>query len=133
MGLEASFNLKEQNNFQILNAIFVRDNIKHSATSGIICWEMVKNGLGVGLVPDDIGENEPEVMKLLPELEVIKVPVWLVTHRELRTSQRIRLVYDFLSDYLSKKSFLEEGEAITNNVFDNLNKRHIYLGDKIAI
>lgn len=80
---------------------FTEHNIKHSATSGIICWEMIKQGLGVGLMPNDIGEKTPEVIKLMPELEIIKVPVWLVTHKELKTSYRIRKVFDFLSKYLT--------------------------------
>ncbi|MFB3111130.1 MAG: LysR family transcriptional regulator, partial [Gemmatimonadales bacterium] len=30
------------------------------------------------------------------------VPVWLVTHRELHTSRRIRLVFDVLAETLGK-------------------------------
>lgn len=38
----------------------------------------------------------------LPVLAPINVPVWLVAHREVRSSRRIRLVFDLLADELSK-------------------------------
>ncbi len=81
---------------------FTINSIKHSATSGIVCWEMVKQGLGIGLMSNDIGLHTPEVIKILPDLEIIKVPVWLVTHRELKTNRRIRLVFDYLAENLSR-------------------------------
>jgi DNA-binding transcriptional LysR family regulator len=34
---------------------------------------------------------------LLPSLRIPPLPIWLVVHRELRTSARIRTVYDFLA------------------------------------
>ena len=34
----------------------------------------------------------------------VTFPVWLTCHRELHTSRRIRLVYDFLAEALSAKS-----------------------------
>jgi hypothetical protein len=37
---------------------------------------------------------------VLPELFDPEIPVWLVTHRELHTSRRIRIVYDLLAEEL---------------------------------
>lgn len=81
---------------------FTVNSIKHSATSGIVCWEMVKHGLGIGLMSNTIGLQTPEVIKVLPDLEIMQVPVWLVTHRELKTNKRIRLVFDYLAESLSR-------------------------------
>jgi hypothetical protein len=36
-------------------------------------------------------------------VDPIVFPTWLVTHRELHTSRRIRLVYDMLAEFLAKK------------------------------
>ena len=67
-------------------------------------WELVKQGLGIGIVPVDIGEAEPLVERVLPEFKLMSFPIWLTSHRELRTNKRIRLVFDFLAEELAKST-----------------------------
>jgi DNA-binding transcriptional LysR family regulator len=50
----------------------------------------------------DVATMTPGVEQVLPELPSVTVPIWLATHRELHTSRRIRLVFDFLADALSE-------------------------------
>lgn len=64
--------------------------------SGVAGWEMVRAGLGVGLMLPEIASLCPDVEEVLTDLPVIEVPIWLVTHRDLRTSRRIRHVFDTL-------------------------------------
>ena len=64
----------------------------------IAYWEAVRAGLGVGFVPDYQARTDRRVTRLLPSLKLPALPVWLTVHRELRTSARIRAVYDFLAD-----------------------------------
>lgn len=61
------------------------------------CWEAVRAGLGVGFVSDYVARTDPGVVPLLPMLKIAPLPVWLTVHREIRTSSRIRAVYDFLA------------------------------------
>ena len=64
----------------------------------IAYWEAVRAGLGVGFVADFMARNDPGVMALaMPALKIPPMPIWLTVHREIRTSRRIRAVYDFLS------------------------------------
>lgn len=63
-------------------------------------WEMVKQGLGIGVMLEAIADHTPDIELVLPELEPIPMPIWVATHRELHTSRRIRVVYDFLLDEL---------------------------------
>ena len=63
----------------------------------IVHWELVKQGLGIGIVPEEVGDAEPLVQQVLPDLQPIVFPIWLTTHRELRTSRRVRMVFDFLA------------------------------------
>lgn len=66
--------------------------------NAVVAWEMVKRGLGVGFMMREIADRTRGVVKLFPEAAPIEVPVWLVTHRELRTSRRMRAVFDVLAE-----------------------------------
>ncbi|MDE0588326.1 LysR family transcriptional regulator [Halocynthiibacter sp. C4] len=72
--------------------------------SGSAMWEMVRAGIGIALLPEALGEVEPQVEKALPDFPSFSFPVWLVTHRELKTNRRIRLVFDALSRGLAQAS-----------------------------
>ncbi len=93
-----------------LGLTLTKDNFKLISESGAVAWEMVKQGLGIGVMAKEIAECTPGVECVLPDLDPIPVPIWLVTHRELHTSRRIRLVYDLLAESLSRSGFrLQEG------------------------
>ena len=77
-----------------------RDNFVMSTDSGVVAWELVKAGFGVAMQPDILGTTTTGVEKVLPSLASVQFPIWLVTHRELQTSRRIRLVFDRLSQGL---------------------------------
>ena len=66
----------------------------------IVVWQAVKAGLGIGFVSEHLLRTDPAVVPLLPKLKIQPLPVWLVVHKEIRTSKRIRAVYDFLADAL---------------------------------
>lgn len=70
--------------------------------NGVTLWELVRRGLGVGMMLAEVGSRTPGVVRLLPQLQGLTVPVWLVSHRELRTSRRVRLVFDILQDELQR-------------------------------
>jgi DNA-binding transcriptional LysR family regulator len=78
-----------------------RSNVCCVSTSGVACWEMVKQGLGIGIMTENVARLTPGVEAVLPQSLSVQVPVWLVTHRELHTSRRIRLVFDWLAEVLS--------------------------------
>jgi len=68
----------------------------------LVQWELAKQGVGICIVMDEVGDAEPRVRRVLPELPPIPVPVWLATHRELNTSRRIRVVFDLLANELGR-------------------------------
>lgn len=70
--------------------------------NAVVLWEMVRRGLGVSMMLREIAERMPGLVRLLPEMPGVRVPVWLVTHRELRTSARVRLVFDTLAEELGR-------------------------------
>jgi DNA-binding transcriptional LysR family regulator len=64
--------------------------------SHLVQWQLCRAGAGLCFMMVDVGEREPGVVRVLPEL-VVPVQCWLVCHRELRTSRRLRLVFDRLA------------------------------------
>ncbi len=77
------------------------ENFKLSSESSAVAWALVEAGLGIGIMADEVAATMPDIALAFPELEPVKVPAWLVTHRELRTSRRIRLVFDCLAETLA--------------------------------
>lgn len=67
-----------------------------------VSWAMVKQGLGIGILDGTIGDAEPQVVWVLPDLDPLMFPLWLVAHRDLTTSRRIRMVFDLLAAELGK-------------------------------
>lgn len=66
----------------------------------LVQWEMVKQGLGIGFMSTIVGDKETLVERVLPT-PAIEHDTWLVAHRELKTSRRLRVVFDYLVEALS--------------------------------
>ena len=77
------------------------ENFSLHTESHLVHWALVKQGLGIGIMPVDIGDNEPLVQRVPVSFKPIMFPIWLTTHRELKTSRRIRLVFDMLAAELA--------------------------------
>ena len=71
---------------------------------------MARHGLGACLMLADVAERMPGMTCLLPDLPPILVPVWLVSHRELHTSPRVRVVFDTLAREIGR-GIRETGSA----------------------
>jgi len=68
----------------------------------LVHWELVKQGVAIGVMPEDIGDAEPTVMRVLPDqFDGFPIELWLVAHREVRTSRRLRVVFDVLAAALT--------------------------------
>lgn len=70
------------------------------ANNSVTYWEMVRQGLGIGAMMEEVARESAGVVRVLEDVAVIPLPIWLVTHRELRTARRIRIVFDLLADIL---------------------------------
>ncbi|GAA6142023.1 LysR family transcriptional regulator [Hydrogenophaga sp. 5NK40-0174] len=71
------------------------------ADHSVANWALMQQGLGIAVMMDEMARATPDVVRVLDDVPAVKFPVWLVTHRELRTSRRIRLVFDWLAEGLS--------------------------------
>lgn len=84
-----------------LGFALTQQNFTVFTESHLVHWELTKQGVGIGVMPIEIGDAEPAVRRVLPDLPPLPSELWLVAHRELRTSRRIRAVFDFLATELA--------------------------------
>lgn len=67
----------------------------------LVQWEMVKKNMGIGVMMESVGEKEHNVVPVLSDIITFPFPIWLTAHREVKSSQRVRVVYDALHTALS--------------------------------
>lgn len=79
-----------------------QESIAFECNSFLAMWEMVRLGLGVGILDRRLGEAEPGIVTIAPNAPPFPFPVWLVAHREILASKRLRLVFDFLTRELKQ-------------------------------
>lgn len=79
-----------------------RSTFAISTENHLVQWALAKHGAGICLMMEEIGDAEPRVRRVLPDLPPpVTFPTWLTTHREVKTSRRIRVVFDLLAEALS--------------------------------
>lgn len=64
--------------------------------------DLVRRGLGLGVLPCAIGAEGQSLRPLSPPLDELTLPVWLLTHDHLRRTPRVRAVLDFFADALAE-------------------------------
>lgn len=68
----------------------------------LVQWELCKQGHGLCVMMQEVGDHERGVRRALPDAPaVVTLPIWVVSHRELRTSRKIRVVFDAVAQHLA--------------------------------
>ena len=62
----------------------------------VVGWEAMRAGLGLGIGMVQLAARDASLVRVLPELPLPALPVWLTAHRELRDTPRLRVVFDAL-------------------------------------
>lgn len=76
------------------------DQCRVVSDNAAVLWSMLRRGLGVSMMLEEVAVRMPDLVRLLPDQPAVPVPVWLVAHRELHTSARIRLAFDIIAEEL---------------------------------
>ena len=79
----------------VTSASFVAGSESH-----LVHWSLCESGVGIGLNAWSFGLRSPSVVPILEDQVNFEFPVWLVAPRELKTSRRVRVVFDALADFL---------------------------------
>lgn len=78
-----------------------RSNLPITCPLSLVQWELCRAGLGLAAVMEDVAERDSAIVRLDSDLPPFPVPVYLTAHRALRTSRRLRVVWDVLVETLS--------------------------------
>lgn len=73
-----------------------RDQFTIRTDDQVVYSQLVFAGAGIGVAPQIVAAREPNIRRILKDIPIPPLPVWLASHRELHTSQRIRRTMDFL-------------------------------------
>ncbi|CAN7530816.1 LysR family transcriptional regulator [Acidovorax sp. LjRoot74] len=76
------------------------DNFSCYSDHTVAHWALVRQGMGIGAMMKEIARKTPGMVRVLDDLPPVRFPIWLVSHRELRTSRRIRVVFEALAEGL---------------------------------
>lgn len=76
-------------------------NFSCYADHSVAHWSLVRQGMGIGAMMDEIAVSTPGIVRVLEEVPEVRFPIWLVTHRELRTLRRMRVVFEALAKGLA--------------------------------
>lgn len=63
--------------------------------------QAVLNHLGIGVMPDYLAADFPQLVRVLPEVESADVPVFLAYPEELRHSKRVAAFRDFVTEEIA--------------------------------
>lgn len=61
-------------------------------------WELARRGYGAAVMVDRVASADPGMERVFEWTPWIPVPMWLTTHRAVRTSRRVRAVFDVLRE-----------------------------------
>lgn len=79
-----------------------RSHFRFRTDNQIVLWQAVRTGNGVGIGQQPLAQRDPQLERLLRDVPLPNLPVWLAMHRDVRTSMRIRRVADFLHEELKR-------------------------------
>jgi DNA-binding transcriptional LysR family regulator len=66
-----------------------------------VYWELVRAGCGLGIAQVLLGNRDPLVERVFPDLPLPLLPVWLTAHEAMRRTPRIRRVWEMLEEDLA--------------------------------
>jgi DNA-binding transcriptional LysR family regulator len=85
-----------------------RDLFTFRCDSDIGQYAALRAGFGIGLCQIALGRRD-RLTRVLPDLTVFEMGVWVVMHKDLASSRRMRLMFDHLVDHL--RAYVASEEA----------------------
>jgi DNA-binding transcriptional LysR family regulator len=110
IGFEAS--LRHLRSAKWIDANVPQQRIVHRADSLLAITAAARAGMGVAALPCYLGDVDPQLRRIAEPCRELDVPLWLLTHPDLKRVARIRAVLDFLAQRITEQRALIEGRAV---------------------
>ena len=81
--------------------------------SFVTTQHLAANGLGLAILPCFLGDADPRLSRVAPPIKSLQTQLWVLTHRDLRNSARVRALSDHLARALRRQRPALEGETTT--------------------
>ncbi len=81
-----------------LNA--VRNTFTTRTDDQVAYWQLVRAGCGLGVGQVAVAKDDPDIVRLFPDLPIPSLPVWLAAHEALFRTPRVRRVWEALEEGL---------------------------------
>ena len=102
----AGADVSETQNFLSNMGLEIPDeNFPFLSDQGTAQLEMLKRGMGLGLTSSFLAEAAG-LSPILPRQTVMDFPIWLIAHRDLATSARVRFVFDYIDEWIRQSGVL---------------------------
>lgn len=92
-----------------LSANFPQAKVNSRIDLSLVRLEAVKMGIGMSQLACFIGDTEPGLRRVPDTVAETGMDLWLLTHRDLRKTTRIRAFNDFVTGVISNQHDLIEG------------------------
>lgn len=77
-----------------------REDFAVRTDSQTAIWQMAAQGLGVSFAQKSLIDSTPGMVRLVPELRIPPMEMWVAAHKEVHRAKRIRVIYDLLAKEL---------------------------------
>ena len=79
-----------------LGPAFSRDRLVLRSDSHPAHLAAARAGLGISAAQVPVGERDPDLVRILPDIDIAMLETWIVTHENLARVPRVRAVFDSL-------------------------------------
>lgn len=94
-----------------IESVEVEPKIATRGNSFVTLREMAANGLGLAVLPCFLGDRDDRLIRLQPPPKELDMFVWVLTHKDLRNSARVRALSEHLARGLRQQRDLLEGRT----------------------
>lgn len=85
------------------------DRVTLRTNSRIVFVEAVTAGAGIGVLPCGVATQLPNLVQLGETIPALSLPLWILTHPDLKDTPRVRALMDFLVSVFEREKPLLEG------------------------